>query len=126
MGPLLFTIYINDLLSVLKNSVLLFADETKVFTTCTIDRLDPFSTLQYDINSCARWATEWQLPLNVSKCKVLHLGLSNPMLSYTMDGNLLEEVFEEKYLSVIIDKRFEISFTYSVSCQQGKQIAWVA
>ena len=57
-----------------------------------------------DINSCARWATEWQLPFNVSKCKVLHLGLSNPMFSYTMDGTLLDEVSEEKNLGVIIDK----------------------
>ena len=68
-----------------------FADDTKVFTT--INRLNPSSTLQDDINSCTGWAMEWQLPLHISKCKILHLGHSNPMFSYTthMDGNLLEK-----------------------------------
>jgi len=103
LGPFTFTIYINDLPSVLKNSVLLFAvpfaDNTKGFTT--IDHLNSSSTLQDDINSCAGRAVEWQLPFNVSKCKILHLGHFNLMFSY---GNLLEEMSEEKDIGVIIDK----------------------
>ena len=52
---------------------------------------------------------EWQLPLNISKRKILHLGHSNPMFSYTthMDGNLLEKVSEERILGVIIDKELK-------------------
>jgi len=64
LGPLPFTIYINDLPSVLKNSVLVFADDAKVFTT--IDCLNPSSTLQDDISGYVRWAMEWKLPFNVS------------------------------------------------------------
>jgi len=31
MGPLLFLIYINDIVSVIKSPVLLFADDVKIF-----------------------------------------------------------------------------------------------
>ena len=47
---------------------------------------------------------DWQLPFNVSKCKVLHLGQFNPNHSYTMADIILQDVFEEKDLGEIIDK----------------------
>ena len=47
---------------------------------------------------------DWQLPFNISKCKVLHLGHFNPNYSYIMADIILQDVFEEKYLGVIIDK----------------------
>ena len=77
-----------------------------------IDHLNPSSTLQDDINSCVKWALEWQLPFNVSKCKILHLGHFNPIFSYTMDCNLLEEVSQEKDLGVTIDKDLEFHSHY--------------
>ena len=47
---------------------------------------------------------DWQLPFDVSKCKVLHLGHFNPNCSYTMADIILWDVFEEKDLDVIVDK----------------------
>ena len=82
LGPLFFTIYINDLSSSLKNKVLLFADDTKIYTT--ISRSHPSSSLQDDIDSCVKWSSVWQLPFNISKCKLLHLGQFNPRHSYRM------------------------------------------
>ena len=82
LGPLFFVIYINNFPLSLKNSALLFADDTKIYTT--INRHNPQFTLQEDIDKCVQWSMDWQLPFNVSKCKVLHLGQFNPNHSYTM------------------------------------------
>ena len=50
------------------------------------------------IDKCVQWFEVWQLPFSFSKCKILCLGKLNPKLSYTMAGNVLDEVSEERDL----------------------------
>ena len=69
-----------------------------------INRHNPQFTLQEDIDKCAQRSMDWQLPFNVFKYKVLHQGQFNPNHSYTMADIILQDVFEEKDLGVIIDK----------------------
>lgn len=47
LGPILFTIYINDLPDVIENMVKLFADDTKVYAT--VNNMDERDSLQSDI-----------------------------------------------------------------------------
>ena len=101
LGPLFFTIFINDFLLSITNPILLFADDTKIYSV--IDWLNPIFILQDGIDKCVQWSEVWQLSFNFSKCKILHLGRLNPKLSYTMAGNVLEEVSEERDLGVVID-----------------------
>ena len=42
--------------------------------------------LQYDLDWLVEWSQLWQLHFNDSKCKVLHMGNSNPSHSYTMSN----------------------------------------
>ena len=49
--------YINDLSLLTKNKVVLFADDTKIYTT--ISHSHPISTLQVDIDMCVRWSFSW-------------------------------------------------------------------
>ena len=30
------------------------------------------------------WSEQWQMPFNIKKCKVLHIGNSNPKIEYEM------------------------------------------
>ena len=71
LGPLLFAMFINDLPSLMKNRVLLFADDTKIYSSISHD--NPISSLQDDIDSCIEWAKVWQLPFNISECKLLRI-----------------------------------------------------
>jgi hypothetical protein len=50
----------------------------------------------------------WQLEFNVSKCKVLHLGISNERMKYEMSETILEITTREKDLEVFTDE--EIKF----------------
>ena len=65
----------------------------------------PFDLLMALIN-CDRlteWSEKWQLPFNVNKCKILHIGKKIPLHEYAMSGKTLEVVKGEKDLGVIVD-----------------------
>ena len=104
LGPLLFVVYINDLLDAVHSNGVLFADDTKIFNTisCKEDAL----LVQKDIDSMQRWSTMWLLKFHPDKCHVLTLGkIENISVAhrYTIDGTEIEHVFSEKDLGVYID-----------------------
>ena len=72
LGPILFTIFINDMPDVVSSFKKLFADDTKIFRA--IESLDDISGIQEDINKLFEWSVKWQLPFNIGKCKVIHYG----------------------------------------------------
>ena len=79
LDPILFSLYINDLPASVHNQVLMFADDTKLFSR--IHRSNSacdISNMQRDIDSLVLWSKKWQLLFNISKCKFLHLGRSAP------------------------------------------------
>ena len=106
LGPILFTLYINDLPSTLSNPSMLFADDTKIFCHIPRNNGSPnIDSLQEDINKLVVWSSKWQLLFNFSKCKSLHLGRFNPGHVYNMNVHNIERVSKEKDLGVIIDEQ---------------------
>ena len=101
LGPTLFTYYINDMPDTVKNSVKIFADDTKAYSSIAneADR----QALQDDIDHLCAWSEKWLLSFNSQKCKVLHLGKNNPKFNYKINDNDLEVTLEEKDLGVIMD-----------------------
>ena len=106
LGPIMFLIYVNDLPEVVSSTVKLFADDTKLYRV--IKNEEDKLQLQEDLNNLQKWSEKWQLPFNVEKCKVLHLGPHNEDYNYTLKSgtNLrpLEVVTSEKDLGIIFDK----------------------
>ena len=104
LGPILFVIYINDLLDNIKSEGLMFADDTKIFRL--ISSYEDAVELQEDISKLEKWADKWQLRFNYDKCHILTLGKFENIHHahrYEMSGNELEHVFEEKDLGITID-----------------------
>jgi len=104
LGPILFSLYINDLPAEIQNPVLLFADDTKIF--CKIsqnDGLENIARIQQDIDRLFLWSEKWQLFFNISKCKSLHLGRLNPKHVYHMNGHDIVQTSNEKDLDVTIN-----------------------
>ena len=81
MGPLLFLIYVNDIPEQVGCSISMFADDTKIYTTVK-DITDSYR-LQADLNSLVKWARDWLLRFNVSKCKHMSIG-TKPVTSYSI------------------------------------------
>ena len=114
LGPVLFVIYINDILDNIKSDGLLFADDTKIFRKITSK--EDALVLQSDIRSLEEWSNLWQLEFNLDKCHVLTLGKFDHIMythHYKVGGGEIEHVFEEKDLGVIIDS--ELNFHEHIS-----------
>ena len=115
LGGTLFNAYIDDIwLVVLHALILLFADDTKVALRI-VDEGDR-DTMQQIIDNLAEWARTWDMSFNAKKCKIVHVGHSNPKYSYTMNGNQIEATNQEKDLGVTIES----------SMKPGKQCAQAA
>ena len=105
LGPLLFLVYINDIDCDINNNILKFADDTKLFGVAAT-RGD-VQKLQNDLDRLYFWSEEWLMLFNVKKCKVMHLGYNNGLANYTMNGNVLESVVEERDLGIIFQNNLK-------------------
>ena len=74
------------------NPCLLFADDTKIYSH--IINEDDIYQLQQDIDKLLSWYGKWQMPLNIPKCKRLHIGRTNPNHVYSMAGCSIEQTVE--------------------------------
>ena len=72
LGPLLFTIYVNDLPQSISSSIFTFADDTKLIRP--IHTTNDHDHLQLDLNHLLQWCAKWQLNFNISKYKYIHYG----------------------------------------------------
>ena len=76
LGPLLFLIYINDLIkcSGAYSEVYVFADDAKFYRHILSD--DDNTTLQYALDALQKWSEKWLLNLNINKYQVVTFGRS--------------------------------------------------
>lgn len=69
LGPLLFLMYIDDLTSLVENDLHLFADDSTLHIVIknSCDRTICAESLQRDLLTIEKWATDWCVTFNASK-----------------------------------------------------------
>ncbi len=112
LGPILFTVYIDDLevevvRRLLEVLIMKFADDTK--GAKVIESVADRDKLQEALDCLCDWADKWGMAFNVAKCKVMHVGRNNPEYDYTMRGVKLGKTDEEKDIGVTITKNLKES-----------------
>ena len=107
LGPVLFLIYINDIVMNIESTIKIFADDAKVYRK--IRSFEDSAILQTDLDHLSEWSRKWLLKFNSQKCKVMHFGHSNPKNAYSLNQNLLEISTEEKDLGVHVSDSFKFS-----------------
>ncbi|CAF0803007.1 unnamed protein product [Brachionus calyciflorus] len=73
LGPILFVIYINDLLELFRSFALSYADYLKLVGSVK-SSMNGSPELQHDLNILTEWANLWSTELNLAKCKAMYLG----------------------------------------------------
>jgi len=67
LGPLLFFLFVNELPTWIRNSIMkMFADDTKMWTR--IGTSADSITLQEDLDRLVDWSNRWQLKSNPDRC----------------------------------------------------------
>ena len=100
LGPVLFVIYINDIVDIVKDSqIKLYADDSKLYIRSNRENFDKLTA---DLDSVFRWTQSWQLQLALSKCKHIHLGSPDFLFSYYISTDLVENVTSMKDLGVTV------------------------
>ena len=103
LGPLFFLIFINDIPTAIKSSmILLFANDAKCYKS--ISTLADCAALQNDANSFIEWSTKWNLLLNEEKCSVLRFTTNSFTIykNYTIKSKPITSKNFEKDLGIIV------------------------
>ena len=113
LGPLLFLIYINDLIDLLPpdSHPTLFADDLKLFSDTSpvfipgSKSLVASRLLQCSLDQLLLWSTLWQLPVSIPKCSILSISNSKLVRSrhYLIGNHPLPQVTTCSDLGVIIN-----------------------
>ena len=102
LGPLLFLIYINDIVANIKSEIRLFADDCILYRK--IATAHDCQILQQDMDSLFQWSKTWQMEFNVSKCNVMSISRAKKRCdtSYSLGGVNLARVHSFTYLGIEI------------------------
>ena len=114
LGPLLFNIYINDLLLSLNNTdACNYADDTTLFA-CDIDTDSVIARLELDSAHAIKWFSDNYMKLNEDKCHLLTFGnMSDDSVSIKIGSSTIANSTEEKLLGVTLDSK--LTFEQHVS-----------
>ena len=101
LGPILFSIYINEIADLLSCNVVLYADDTVILH-------DNVEILQYNLNKIVTWCNDNHLTLNAKKSQWMRFNVCNEQINpnninINILGKNLEMVKVYKYLGVFID-----------------------
>ena len=101
LGPLLYLLHINDLLSVVSSKVRLLADDCLIYRN--IKNKEDQIAQKKDLNLLENWGNTWGMRFNATKCNIMRVSRTRDPrhFNYSLTGQVLEEVMDAKYLGVL-------------------------
>ena len=108
LGPLLFLCYVNDMSTSVKCNLLLYADDSALFTSGDDPKVIS-DILSRELESCRQWLIDNKLSLHLGKTESILFG-SKIRLSrvdkfeVSCDGNIINPTHSVKYLGITLDE----------------------
>ena len=104
LGPLLFSIYLNDLFMFVKDAEICnYADDTTIYA-CDSNIESVVNTLESGALKIASWLPNNCMKLNEDKCHLMIFGDNSNEISLNIERVTVKESTEEKLLGVIFEK----------------------
>ena len=122
LGPLLFSLHIDDITADIESEIRLFADDCVCYREVK-DKEDTLK-LQRDIDRLGNWARKWGMRFQPVKCNMMQLtnkNLNKIQASYTLEGTVLENVDNIKYLGVTITNDLKWNTHISNICTKANR-----
>jgi len=108
LGPLLFNIYLNDLIWFIENGeVCNYADDTTPHS-CNSDLNTLKLNLEIDCLNSINWFKNNYMKLNTDKCKLIVAGQKDHLVNINVGNSNIEESSEANLLGVLVDR--DLSF----------------
>lgn len=106
LGPLFFTIYINDLPRQIHHPMVLFADDSTVLLKC--DNNENYENdINYTIKVIINWLNSNNLQINLQKTKIMHfyqrIRINDLNINYNSQD--VDRVEVTKFLGILIDSQ---------------------
>lgn len=122
LGPLLFVIFINDLIPRLTSNCLLYADDLKIFNVISTD--DDCVTLQNDLNTVSQWCRSNLMYLNIDKCFIISFTNKRHKIvnNYNIDGHVLHRSYVAKDLGILFDDKLTFRAHYQYIISKANQL----
>ena len=104
LGQTLFLLFINDITQFTNSQLCLFTDVTVLYRT--INSVHDYQVLQQDLLNVTKWASDWQMDFNLTKCHLLCIAKKRKPsnFTYTANSEALTKVPECDYLRVTCTK----------------------
>ncbi len=104
LGPLLFLVYINDIVNHIQSNIRLFADDTSLFIIVD-DPIDSAQSLNIDLETINNWAKTWLVKFNPTKTEQLLISLKRnvqPHPPIEFGNNQIKSVLLHKHLGLTL------------------------
>ena len=103
LGPLLFIIYINDIVEGLESEILIFADDCSLLAS-GLDPNETAQSLNRDLEKISSWAKLWKVTFNAGKTK--EMVFSNKLLNNSpplvFNNTLIDKKSMHRHLGVYL------------------------
>ena len=124
LGPILFIIYMNDIVKNIESDILIFADDTSLFATGS-DPVETVNQLNRDLEKIYSWSKKWKVTFNAKKSKDLifskkYLNNSPPL---QFDGLFIDRVNEHRHLGLILTSSLDFSSPVNDICLGAKKLS---
>ena len=108
LGPLLFLVFINDIVTDLESTPQIFADDTTLLTAAS-DTHETTSILNRDLTRIAAWAKKFKVTFNSDKTKeiIFSKQVMNNSLPLIFDGHIADRCGKHKHLGITLSNKID-------------------
>ena len=121
LGPLLFLIYIDDIIKDIESEIFLFADDTSIVEKIS-DPVLSFNKINRDLSKLDQWSKEWLVNFNPTKTKYIVFSKKVEKTDYPdlfIGGDKLTRVAKHKQLGVTFTEEMSLDEHIDDNCTEA-------